>query len=113
MCLIINEINKMENCKIILSNTIDLKSIGINEYAWKSKYALQIINFLTSNHYIILGGDVYEEKNNLIDFTYDSWYYDGDDDIEKSRKIAYNYITNYILENGNNSYFSIVFKKCW
>lgn len=98
----------------LLEVGISLESIGIAELAWESKPALDVIEFLSGNGFHILGGDVYSYRENSVDSTYDSWYYNEtncNDSVENSKKRAMEYIVDYSNLNGDGYLYSIIFKK--
>ena len=95
--------------KDLLNRAINLSHLGVNELAWKYEDALHVLDELVNKNVIIVGGDVLEKQENTIDYTYDNWYYNGNN-LQDSFKQAKEYITNYCLRNGVNYYFVIVIK---
>ncbi|MDT0017164.1 Imm40 family immunity protein [Listeria swaminathanii] len=97
------------------SKRIDLEdSLGVNEVAWYYSDVAQVINILTRNGYIILGGDVYQLLNNSIEVTYDNWYFNAEDNeegIRLSEEKTKDYIESYYERFGENFIYSIVYKK--
>lgn len=97
------------------SKRIDLEdSLGVNEVAWHYSDVAQVINILTRNGYIILGGDVYQLLNNSIEVTYDNWYFNAEDNeegIRLSEEKTKDYIESYYKRFGENFIYSIVYKK--
>jgi len=90
-----------------------LESLGISEIAWESQDALKAIDFLASKGFAILGGDVYTYDKKGIQSTYDSWYINkkvSESFIQESRKKAFDYIIEYVKDNGCNYLYSIVFE---
>ena len=84
----------------LILNALDLRSVGINEFAWRYENVLEVIESLCDNNCIILGGDVYkiEDKDSFVSSTGDSWYYnkgDSENDGVESCKKATEYIENY------------------
>ena len=68
-----------------------------NEYALNKKKALEYIDLLKREKKFILGGDVYEKKDNTFFPIYDSWYLqlnDGTylDSFEKAKKFISKYL---------------------
>lgn len=102
--------------KFLLELAVDLKERGIYNFAWKSKEAITAIEFLASNEFIILGGDVFSLDNELIESTGDSWYFESKnvkekDAINKSKEQAISYIRQYTNRNIDKEYiYSIVFE---
>jgi hypothetical protein len=95
---------------------VPLDIIGMAEVAWKYPDVLSVINFLADNASAILGGDVYEYKNNQFTITYDNWYIERNDMtwlayVEKSREAAMNYVEMYHRQNGDNFCYVIVSNK--
>ena len=99
----------------LISKGINLESLGILEFGWKKTDALKVIEFVSENGHVILGGDVYKYENNVIDSTYDSWYTDDLASnnykyyIEESKKMSYEYICEYAKNNGDCYIYSIIF----
>ncbi|MBC2012520.1 hypothetical protein HCB13_06505 [Listeria marthii] len=97
------------------SKRIDLEDgLGVNEVAWHYSDVVQVINILTRNGYIILGGDVYQLLNNSIEVTYDNWYINAEENAEGirlSEEKAKGYIESYFERFGENFIYSIVYKK--
>lgn len=101
----------------LIKNTLDLECIGIHEFAWEYKFALNAIKFLSDNNYIILGGDVYRinDQSGKISSTGDSWYFNkasDQSDVIESYKRARDYIEKYRNRNGEYFCYSIVFDVC-
>ncbi|EAD5867980.1 hypothetical protein OPJ22_002184 [Listeria innocua] len=97
------------------SKKINLEdSLGVNEVAWHYSDIVQVINILTRNGYIILGGDVYQLLNDSIEVTYDNWYINAEknkEGIRLSEKKAKDYLESYYERFGENFIYSIVYKK--
>ncbi len=98
----------------LLEKAISLESLGINEYVWTWRDALMVINILTSNRILVLGGDVYSPIKDGFRPTYDNWYGNRngliptDTDLQHSQSLSSDYIKAYVKKNGENYYFSIV-----
>lgn len=107
--------------KILPNNFIkkaySLDIIGHFGYAWNKKNVLNVVDYLTQNDYIILGGDVYKINGKIILTTCDSWYYNIDnriscvDNINFSKNAAINYINDFYCECGDEYCFSLVVDK--
>ena len=93
--------------EFIINRAIDLSIIGVNELAWNYSDSLEILDNLLEQNIIIYGGDVLKIDGDRIAYTYDNWYYEGDNYI-KSYDKAKDYIINYCIDNGYNHYFVIV-----
>ena len=90
-----------------------LDDMGMSEIAWKSQDALKVIDFLAKKGNTILGGDVYTYSENEIESTYDSWYSNksiSENVVQESRDKAFEYITEYNKNNGDNYLYSIIFE---
>ncbi len=97
----------------LLSVGKSLEDMGISETAWKSQDALKVIDYLAKKGHTILGGDVYTYSENEIESTYDNWYSDKSNResvVQESRKKAFEYITEYNKNNGDNYLYSIIFE---
>ena len=57
----------------ILSHGISLKPLGIDSWAENKENILKSIKELEKNNIFILGGDVYELRDDQIFYTTDSW----------------------------------------
>lgn len=77
--------------KFIINRAIDLSIIGVNELAWNYSDSLEILDNLLEQNIIIYGGDVLKIDGSGIAYTYDNWYYEGDNYI-KSYDKAKDYI---------------------
>ncbi|OFF79393.1 hypothetical protein BJM37_06335 [Listeria monocytogenes] len=97
------------------SKKINLEdSVGASEVAWHYSDIVQVINILTRNGYIILGGDVYRLLNDSIEVTYDNWYINAEkteEGIRLSEEKAKDYLESYYERFGENFIYSIVYKK--
>jgi len=98
-------------------NAISLSEFEISGFAWKWEYVNILLNYLNSNNYAILGGDVYKLENDQIDIAYDSWFCNKKDNmswefyVDESNKRAMEYINNYYERNGNDYCYSLVISK--
>lgn len=100
--------------QMIYSKGIDLHdSVGVNEIAWYFSDALEVIQFLRLNNFVILGGDVYKMGKEGIEVTFDNWYFDkscGENQLNESAEKAKSYISNYHARNGDGFAYTFVFK---
>ncbi len=98
----------------LLEKAISLEKQGINEYVWTWRDALSVINILTSNRILVLGGDVYSPVKDRFRPTYDNWHINRncliptDTDLQHAQALSANYIEAFVKKNGENYYFSIV-----
>lgn len=98
----------------LISQGISLEKIGINEYIWNWKDAIEVVEFLSQQGYLIYGGDVYFENNGEYKPTYDSWTLNktktsiSNENILESKKHAIEYIVSYIKKNSDKYFFTIV-----
>ena len=98
--------------QIMIGNKIvTSKDFSEFETAWMIEDAILVLEHLKSKNKIVLGGDILTEK---LEHTYDSWYYNDDDsqnhqfNVKCSIKVALEYVSKYIKENGNSYYVIIV-----
>jgi hypothetical protein len=110
-----NYINQLPNDfpKQLIENGYSLEPIGITEMAWKCGDAIEVINYLASKGFAILGGDVYLKNDNGFESTYDSWYINKSTSqsfVEESRKKALEYISKYLINNGDKYIYSLIFE---
>ncbi|EEO2581605.1 hypothetical protein G6R46_000183 [Listeria monocytogenes] len=112
-----NRLGDIQNIipKSTWSKKINLEdSVGASEVAWHYSDIVQVINILTRNGYIILGGDVYQLVNDSIEVTYDNWYINAEkteEGIRFSEEKAKDYLESYYERFGENFIYSIVYKK--
>lgn len=97
----------------LISKSVSLKNIGINDVALKYKDIKELLKMLRIYNLTILGGDV---LNSDLEYTYDNWYIEKETlDPSKfssfSIDITEKYIENYVNLNGDNFYFVLVFEK--
>jgi len=97
----------------VIKNAIDLRCIGIHEFAWRYDYALMAVYALNENNHIILGGDVYNlaDKDGFLSSTRDSWYFNKNsigNNVAESNEKALDYINKYHNRNGDYFCYSIV-----
>ncbi|VTS71080.1 Imm40 family immunity protein [Streptococcus australis] len=88
-----------------------LAELGAASYAYTYQDMLAYIDWIESKKFIILGGDVYVERDRGFELTYDSWYYspkNKDNDSLESISVAKDYINQYIDSNGKHFYFTVV-----
>ena len=100
-----------QNIENINKRGIDLRDLGIDEYAYDYSVIPDLLDNLKANNQIILGGDVFCYKNGQLTHTYDHWYYEKQDPtIDSSKSIIQTekYICNYVKDHGEHYYFSIV-----
>ena len=105
---------KAELPEELMISAKSLEHLGISEMAWDRENAIKVIEFLYSNNYAILGGDVYKEEDGDLNATYDSWYFNrseaksAQDFLQESSKRAIMYINRYHARNGEGYYYSII-----
>jgi hypothetical protein len=98
----------------LLEKAISLEKQGINEFVWTWRDALSVINILTGNRILVLGGDVYFPEQDRFRPTYDNWDVNRngliptDTDLQHAQALSSNFIEAYVKKNGENFYFSIV-----
>jgi hypothetical protein len=90
-----------------------LDNVGVHNWALTKIQALNVIDQFLDYNVAILGGDVYENIDGIIQSNYDSWFCDplpgetGDDFTQRSIKVARTYIGEYKLK-GDKIFFVIV-----
>lgn len=105
--------------KDLLKKSRDLKNLGICGVCWYPQDAVEVINYLYTNRFVILGGDVIVDTNNELHYTYDNWYVQRrrfETDmlyLNRSKNESIKYISEYINTNKLNYLFTIVYKKLW
>ena len=100
----------------LFKNGISLEKCGIKELGWRFEDAIKVIEFLTSDGYAILGGDIYEYNDDQINPTHDSWYLNKDNlRVEEylfaSRVKAVSYVEEYYKNHQNSNYLCVVVYK--
>ena len=89
------------------------QKISPNELAWKIDDINPILQWLSANNKVVLGGDVLDRNK---EYTYDNWYYNPDDtcslliNAKNSIEKANEYISDYIATNGVDYYIVLVFE---
>lgn len=105
---ILKEINEL------LEKGHSLHEAGINNWAFSKEGALEILNRFEDLQISILGGDVFELTNSIVQPNYDNWYCNrlsNETDIEFSKssiKRAKDYITNYNVSDSSQIFFAFV-----
>lgn len=91
--------------------------LGIDDYAFPKESALQVVSELRDSRIPVLGGDVFCLADEVITDTYDNWYCDPEEGetqahfVERSYRIAKDYIENYHGDDGGKYLFSIIADK--
>ncbi|WP_278800193.1 Imm40 family immunity protein [Marinobacter nauticus] len=84
------------------------------EVTLKKSDAIKALDLLSDTDIAVLGGDVYElESDGYFRPTYDNWYCNKDTDeqatfAEKSRKLAYEYLSKYKEKTGSDIRYVLV-----
>lgn len=98
----------------ILSVGIDLRESNINNWALDKDQAIEVIKILENSNVPILGGDVCNAGNGILEFNYDNWYCDKipnetySEFTHRSAELARQYIINYCDNNSKILYFLII-----
>ena len=88
------------------------QKISPYEFAWKIDDIKPILQWLSANNKVVMGGDVLDIT---LEYTYDNWYYNVDDtcslfeNVKNSIEKANEYISNYLAINGSNYYIVLVY----
>ncbi|TXL08034.1 hypothetical protein BMR08_14430 [Methylococcaceae bacterium CS2] len=84
------------------------------EVTLKKSDAIKALYLLNDTDIVVLGGDVYElESDGYFRPTYENWYCDKNTDkqvtfAEESRKVAYEYLSNYREKSSSNIRYVLV-----
>lgn len=87
---------------------------GSDEYALTPADALNAIGILERSHVAIVGGDVLEEKQDTLEYTYENWYCDQQsgenplDYVARSRKESIDFIRKIVSRNTSSIYVVLV-----
>ena len=98
----------------VLKVGVNLNELGVNNWALNKSEALVVLDKLTKLGVSVLGGDVYEESQGIIQPNYDSWYCDElleeskEEYVRRSIKEARSYIEKYNFRNAENIFFVFV-----
>lgn len=98
----------------VLKNGHSLSQIGVHNWALEKGAALSALDKLEELQVPVLGGDVCELINGVIQYNYDNWYceqMEGEsksDFITRSIDKAEEYIKNYSSKDQDRIFFSFV-----
>ena len=98
----------------ILKVGISLEPLGVKNWALSKSDALRALDEFLDIKIPILGGDVCERVDGLLQYNYDNWYCDklpGETKLEfanRSIKIARDYIENYNFKGSGEVFFVFV-----
>lgn len=112
----LSELNNDE-LKVLLSQGVNLKPQGVDNYVFAKEEALKVIDLLSSLGHPILGGDVYEKSKETFEVTYDNWYCNQEagesleDFIFRSCLASKAYIESYKIPSCGNKYFALVARR--
>ena len=90
------------------------QKISPYELAWKIDDTKAVLQWLSENNKVVLGGDILDINK---EYTYDNWYYNPDDtcssliNAKNSIEKASEYISNYIDINGSDYYVVLISKQ--
>lgn len=102
---------------VMMNDIFYLGELGIDAYAFPKQEALQLLRELRDDGIPILGGDVFYLNNSIIKVSDDSWYCEQNEDevkedfVQRSYKIALNFIENYNVYGFEKVLFCIVADK--
>ena len=105
---------KMNVVNEILKVGVSLESIGVKNWALSKEDAVKVLDKFYELQIPILGGDVCENINGVIQYNYDNWYCDRRpnesqlDFVNRSITQARDYINNYNSDNIENIFFAFV-----
>lgn len=101
----------------ILKIGVPLESIGVKNWALSKEDAIKALDRFYELQIPILGGDVCENINGIIQYKYDNWYCDRQpnesqlDFASRSIDKARDYINNYHSDNIEQIFFAFVPEK--
>ncbi|MCH6199871.1 Imm40 family immunity protein [Aquiflexum sp. LQ15W] len=104
----------MSTVNEILKVGVSLESIGVKNWALSKEDAVKALDTFYELQIPILGGDVCESINEVIQYNYDNWYCDRQpnesqlDFVNRSITKARDYINNYNSDNIENIFFAFV-----
>lgn len=90
---------------------------GSDEYALIPSDALKAILLLEGSHVAICGGDVLQEKNGTLEYTFENWYCDqeaGENPVTyvmRSHQESVEYINKLVERNRPNVYVVLVYSE--
>ncbi len=102
----------------LLKNGLSLKEIGVNNWALRKNDALKVLQKFEEMQVAILGGDVCELKDGIIQYNYDSWHCDrlkeesDHDFVMRSIQDTKRYIEVYTVTNDDKIFFAFVPQLC-
>lgn len=98
----------------ILKVGISLEPLGVKNWALSKEDAVNALDRFYELQVPILGGDVCENINGIIQFNYDNWYCDRQpnesqfDFVNRSVAKARDYIESYNSDNPDRIFFAFV-----
>ena len=90
------------------------QKISSYELAWKIDDIKPILQWLSANNKVVLGGDVLDVNK---EYTYDNWFFENSNNLNNLEKItesakkAKQYINCYYNNFGNEFYYVLVVEK--
>jgi len=95
----------------ILKIGTSLLELGVNELAFPLEKYEEIISYYLQSKIIILGGDILIYNKNTFEFTYDSWYYNSNENISHKENVIKSYLQaeEYLKTFPyKNAYFTVI-----
>ncbi|EMM83588.1 Imm40 family immunity protein [Leptospira interrogans] len=98
----------------VLNIGVHLSDAGVNNWALTKDQALMALEKFLKLDIPILGGDVYEYKNGIIESNYNNWYCDPDEGetnseyVRRSIEKAIKYIQEYKVNENYKIYFVLM-----
>ncbi len=98
--------------KILSEKGVSLLELGVNNWALTKDDVLNVLKEFKNINVPILGGDVWIERDKVMEHTYDSWYCERleneSDSSYVSRSIdkAITYVNQYLIKD--NIYFELI-----
>lgn len=98
----------------ILNRGQTLAQAGINNWALSKQDSFYVLDKFLEMQIPVLGGDVYEAFDEVLQSNYDSWYCNQmneesrPDFVKRSIRVAREFIENYQMTNTSKIYFVLV-----
>ncbi|HYW12857.1 MAG TPA: Imm40 family immunity protein [Longimicrobium sp.] len=98
----------------LAKHAIPLDEVGVNNVAWSSDHAFEVLQHLRVMGYGVLGGDVYEYQHGGLSLTYDNWSCDQNpgeptsEYVRRSVATATDYIRTHASYRPTNCCYAMV-----
>ncbi len=97
----------------LVSKAVPLNSPATGEVAWSSVDVFSVIDLLSKNNFVILGGDVMSKENDKLVYTYCNWNTEREgaewgEFVLKAKEKTILYITNLKQNNPESEYYFVL-----